>query len=116
MIRSFGVARVMSVKAMQILVSVEMRSSNAWLPIGFCSALVTAVFSSAKPSMCAGSMTVVRSSGTSMGRWPEPYARLTFIRNASGAYRHLRAKPSESIPRQVVRAVGEQAVLPVQAA
>ena len=83
MIRSFGVARVMSVKAMQIFASGEMRSSNGWLPIGFCSASSTAAFSSAKPSMCAGSMTVVRSSGTSMGRWPEPYARLTFMQNAA---------------------------------
>ena len=49
MIRSFGVARVMSVKAMQIFVSGEMRSSNGWLPIGFCSAPSTAACSSAKP-------------------------------------------------------------------
>ena len=65
-------------------VSGEMRSSNGWLPIGF---LKRAEYGrlSHRPSrsMCAGSMTVVRSSGTSMGRWPEPYARLTVMRNAA---------------------------------
>src|SRR5688500_12151911 len=69
----------MSVNAMQILSVGLIHSRNGFVPIGFCNAAITAAFSSGKPGLCDGAITVVRFSGRSSCRWPWPYARSTFI-------------------------------------
>ena len=70
MIRSFGVARVMSVNRMQIFVCGLISSRNGLDAMGCASACITAAFSSAKPGVWLGSITVVRPSGNSTGNQP----------------------------------------------
>ena len=70
MIRSFGVARVMSVKVMHTFCPGFTISFNGLAPIGFSSAWITAARSSGSPALCRGAMTVVRSLGSSIVRWP----------------------------------------------
>ena len=72
MMRWFGVARVMSVKLTHTFASGVSHSRKGFAPMGLSSAASSAAFSSASAGLCAGSMTVVRVSGNSTGKWPWP--------------------------------------------
>jgi hypothetical protein len=74
MMRSLGVARVRSVKRMQIFVSALINCLSGFSLIGFSNAANNEARSSGNPSRGVGVMTVVRSSGHSMGNCPLPYA------------------------------------------
>jgi len=67
------------VKAIQTWWAAWRNSRNGGAPIGACSALMTAAFSSGKPGVFDGVMTVVRWSGNATVNWPRPYASFTFI-------------------------------------
>ena len=68
MMRSLGVARVRSVKAMQILLLGWIQSQSGFAERGLASASRTADFSWGRPTIWSGSMTVVTSSGKSTER------------------------------------------------
>ena len=68
MIFSFGVARVLSVKAMHTRLPGLIHSHSGLAAIGFFNASMTALFSSCNPGRWEGAMTEVRSSGSSMGK------------------------------------------------
>jgi hypothetical protein len=72
MIRSFGVARVMSVKRMQMRAPGRIHSASGRHPMGETSAASSARRSSSSPAWADGWITVVRSSGNSTGRFPVP--------------------------------------------
>src|SRR6266702_4382384 len=79
MSRSLGVARVMSVKTIQMRCSGLIHWRKGAALIGLSSDATILRRSSARPGTCEGLITVVHPSGNSTARVPLPYASSTFI-------------------------------------